>query len=204
MQLLYSPTSPYARKVRMVLIELGLDREVQQIACDPMGEAAKLAELVAANPLGKVPVLILTDGLGVFDSRVICDHLDRLAPSRGLIPIAGAHRDRVLATQALADGILDAAFSTVVERRRPPEERSASWLARWEAAIRRSVAAMRNENAGEAPRDLGEIATAVALDYLLFRLPSLDWQSTNPAMADWLAGACAWRSFGATRPPAGV
>jgi glutathione S-transferase len=199
MRLLYSPTSPYARKVRMVLIEAGLDREVQQVACNPLGEAA---ELLAANPLGKVPALILANGHGLFDSGVICDHLDRQAPERGLVPIGGSERDRVLTTQALADGVLDAAFSTVMEHRRPPEERSVSWLARWEAAILRSVAAMRQESAGELPRDLGAIATAVALDYLLFRLPSLDWHSANPAIADWFENARLWRSFGATKPPA--
>jgi glutathione S-transferase len=164
---------------------------------NPLGDAA---ELSAVNPLGKVPALVLAEGRTLFDSRVIADHLDRLAPERQLVPIGGNARDRVLTVQALADGITDAAFATVMENRRLPELRSEYWLERWQNAILRGVQALATTPVGGAPLDLGDIAVAVALDYLLFRLPTLDWQSANPPMAEWLAQAQEWPSLAATAP----
>ena len=197
MRLYFSPTSPYARKVRIVLHVLGLEADVALIATNPLGEAA---DLQAHNPLGKVPALVLGDGRVLYDSRVICEHLDRAARG-GLIPADGEARDRVLVAQALADGITDAAFALVMERRRPSSEQSAHWRERWQSAISRGVAAITVPSCTDAPADLGAIATAVALDYLDFRLPDIDWRAANPAAGAWHADAVRWPAMVATAHP---
>ena len=197
MQLFYSPTSPYARKVRIVLQLLELERDVELVATNPLGDAT---ELQARNPLGKVPALVLADGRALYDSRVICEHLDREAMG-GLIPADGESRDGVLVAQALADGITDAAFALVMERRRPSSEQSAHWCERWQSAILRGVAAIAVPGTTDAPTDLGDIATAVALDYLDFRLPDIEWRAAYAAAGRWQADAVRWPAMVATAPP---
>ena len=197
MQLFYSPTSPYARKVRIVLHLLGLEQGVDLVTTNPLGEAAALQ---ARNPLGKVPALVLADWRTLYDSRVICEHLDRAAKG-GLIPADGEARDHVLVAQALADGITDAAFALVMERRRPAAGQSVHWCERWQSAILRGVAAITAPSHTHAPTDLGGIATAVALDYIDFRLPGIDWRAANPAAGAWHSDAARWPAMVATAPP---
>ena len=123
MQLYYAPTSPFSRKVRVILRELGLEKQISEILIDPWTDEA----LRAHNPLSKVPTLILEDGMAVFESAVICDYLDQLAKSRGIsegvIPESGPGRLSALKWQGLADGMMAATgrlylrsllFSTVV------------------------------------------------------------------------------------------
>ena len=142
MRLFYAGTSPYARKVRVVIAEKGLEAQVDGHLCSPFDD---VPELKAVNPLNKVPCLALDDGTALYDSAVIVEYLDSLDSATRLIPGDGAARWTVLRQQALGDGILDAAFNTVVESRRPEAQQSPSWNERWRSAIDRSLAAMDGE-----------------------------------------------------------
>ena len=199
MQLLASPTSPYARKVRVVAIEKGMADRVLIENTNPWPDPARVA---AFNPLGRVPVLVLDGGAALYDSPVICEYLDALGDGPALLPARGAARWRVLKRQALADGILDTAVAMVLERRRPAAEQSAATLARAAEALRRSVAALPPEL--EAPAgsfDLGQIALAVAVGYLEFRLADLALLEAERTVADWWRSVGARPSLVATRPP---
>ncbi|HUO79088.1 MAG TPA: glutathione S-transferase N-terminal domain-containing protein [Steroidobacteraceae bacterium] len=199
MKLYHSPTSPYVRKVRVVAIEKGLADRIELVDAVPWPDPAAVA---AVNPLGKVPALLTDDGVALYDSPVICEYLDVLVPAAPLIPRSGAGRWQVLRCQALCDGILDAAVGIVLERRRPPAERSQASLDRAAEAIRRSVGALGPElrPAGTA-FDLGQISIAVALGYLEFRLADLELGVTRPVIRDWWAATRERPSLVATRPP---
>ena len=196
MKLYYSSTSPYVRKVRIAAIEKGVADRIELVVANPWPDPAAV---VGVNPLGKVPVLIGADGLVVYDSPVICEYLDSLAHSPRLIPAAGAERWRVLCTQALADGILDAAVSIVLERRRPEAERSTLSQKRATEAIRRGVQALgAGVGTPDKAPDLGAIATGVALGYLEFRLPEVDFLAGHATFRDWWTTLAARPSFVAT------
>jgi glutathione S-transferase len=199
MELLHSPTSPYARKVRIVVREKGLQSLVTEIIRLP---ADKQPQLLAANPLGKVPALILDDGSTLFDSPVICEYLDQLAPGLQLIP-SGRARWPVLRAQALADGVLDVAVAAVLESRRSPERQSASMLAHWHEQMLSAVRHMHEELASlESELTVGHIALAAALAYLDFRHPDLQWRTVaGHALADWYAGFAERPSMQQTAPP---
>lgn len=193
MKLLTSDTSPYGRKVRIAIVEKGLEGEVALVAQGPFD--ADVGALRAANPLGKIPALVLDDGQSLYDSRVICEYLDEVGQGPRLLPPGPARFD-TLRRQALADGVMDAAFNLVMERRRPDVQRAPEWMARWDANIVRGVAAME----ARATFDLGAIATAAALGYLEFRLPEIAWREQAPAMAAWWDGVRGRASVRGTAP----
>jgi glutathione S-transferase len=198
MQIHYSPTSPYARKVRAVAIEKQIDSQIEWIAVDPfVGDAA----LDARNPLGKVPVLMLENGRCLFDSRVICEYLDAIGQTNRLLPENPIARSEVATRQALADGVMDAAFMTVMERRRPSQERSQMWLARWSAAIRRALLVMDHAERPADRFDLGDLACAVSLGYLDFRLPEQGWRAEAPSLAVWHTTVAGRPSLMRSAPP---
>ena len=200
MKLYFANTSPYARKTRIALRELGLLDRVEEIFQNPFEESPQLA---AANPLRKVPCLVTDDGAALFDSPVICAYLASLAPSIGLIP-DGDRRWQVLTGEALADGILDAAFALVMERRRPEGERSATWMTRWQDAIGRAVAAAEAMPAPfEGPASVAQIALGAALGYLDFRLHDLNWREAAPGLELWYSDFAERPAMLATRPPVG-
>ena len=186
MKLLYSPASPYARKVLVLAHETGLiDRiAVTAATASPTGSAAEVA---AHNPLGKIPALVLEDGTALYDSRVICEYLDGLSDGPHLFP-AGAARWDALTRQALADGLLDAALLTRYERVLRPEERR--WDA-WDAGqIGKITAALDRFEAlaADLPAlDIGTVAMACALGYLDLRFSDLAWRNGRPALAAWFA-----------------
>lgn len=199
MKLHYSVTSPYARKVRVVIIEHEMEDEVELVKANSMAEGAP--EIIH-NPLSKIPSLILGDGYALYDSPVICEYLDHEAGGKWLLPKEGSRRWTVLRAQALGDGILDAALGLVMESRRPEEERSAMWQERWTGAIHRGVDQIAEEIAEDAKAfDLGRITYVCALGYLDFRLPDLDWRAPHPELADWYDEISARESFARTRPP---
>lgn len=198
MKLIYSLTSPYARKVRILVIEKGLDAAIEHVIASPLAQPEKV---IPANPLGKIPVL-LTDVGAIYDSPVICEYLDNLAGDP-LLPASGANRWTILRVQALADGIMDAAFSIVMEQLRPEPERSSAWRERWRAAILRATADANRDFPRLVDRfDLGQIAMAAALGYLAFRLPDIGWQTDSPSLATWWDETCQRASVLETMPPA--
>ena len=197
MKLLYSPTSPYARKVRIVAIEKGLADRVEIVGVDVLGKPDMVR---GDNPLAKIPTLVRDDGAALFDSPVICEYLDTLAPTPKLIP-EGAARFDVLMRQALADGAMDAAFNLVMERRRPEAQRSEEWTTRWTNAITGALTTLDAELPAAPAFDLGWIAALAAGDYVEFRLADLGLAAKTPKLTAWRAQMAARASVGETAPP---
>ena len=197
MRLYFSPTSPYARKARIVAREKGLTAAVTEVAVNPHTDPD---ELIALNPLGRVPTLVLDNGRTLYDSPVICGYLDDLGGGRRL------HRDGPGRWEegrrlALADGILDSAIDIVLDSRRPEDKRDPGHAARRQAAIRRALDALEAEAAGlsaESPH-MVEIATACVLGYLDLRQPVEDWRPDHPGLSAWFAAVDARPAFAATR-----
>lgn len=183
MKLFYSPTSPYARKVRMLAIEKGLDAAIETVMQDV---SKPTPELLAANPLGKVPALLLDNGEAMFDSPVICRYLDSLAEP-ALIPHNGWQQWEVLRWEAIADGMTDAAYNLVMEQRaRPEHERSPATMARWAVEITRTLQHIETQlDTLGKEINLAHLALGAAVGYLDFRLPQLLQASTCPQIIDW-------------------
>ena len=204
MRLLSSPTSPYARKVRMTLIEKGLADQVTVDAAVPLGTAEEAAAVRRVNPLAKIPALVLDTGEALYDSPVICEYLDSLGTGPTLLPAAGPARWTALRRQALGDGVADAAFNIVMEHRRPEAQRSTEWLDRWARAVHGAADALEQELAhGALGFDLGAIALSAAFGYVDFRLPQIDWRAGRPRLTEAFAELAARPSFVATAPPKG-
>lgn len=182
-KLYVSPTSPYARKVHLAGLEKGLGDRLEVIHINPL--EADLSE-IAGNPLGKVPALICEDGTALFDSPLIAEYLDTLTSEPILHPKGGEKRWSTLKAQALGDGILDAAFNSVMEKRRPESEQSSYWLGRWRSVIDRGLVAMSldlEKDFGDF--DIGRITYAAVLGYLDLRFADLDWRRAYPVLGDW-------------------
>ncbi|HRH88176.1 MAG TPA: glutathione S-transferase N-terminal domain-containing protein [Rubrivivax sp.] len=204
MKLIGSLTSPYVRKVRIVMAEKKLD--FQLVLEDPWAAD----EVLKSNPLGKVPCLVMEGGEAVFDSRVIVEYLDTLSPVGKLIPASGRERVEVRTWEALADGIVDAAILARMERTWPGRseaQRSQAWIDRQTSRITTALAAMA-KGLGDKPYCMGvhltlaDIAVGCALGYLAFRFPAIAWREAHPNLAR-LADKLATRaSFIDTQPPA--
>ena len=199
MKLFYSPTSPYVRKVSVIVELTGQGAEIERVS--PDFSPIKMApELMAMNPLGKIPVLVLDDGLVLYDSTVICQYLDDLAGS-GLYPRAGKLRWLVLRAEALADGLLDAAVLIRYETAlRPADKQWSEWRDGQLRKVTHALAEMEAE-VGERPKfDAGHSATVVALGYLRLRMPDLGWEQRHPKLAAWFAEMDERPEFRSTRP----
>ena len=192
MKLLASPTSPYARKLRVIAHELGISLPMEDTA--PMTDPASL---LAANPLGKVPALVLDDGNAIIDSPVIAAFLLASVPGQKLLPQSGHAHWQGRTTEALADGVLDAAI--ILRFNMAQGITSGPWVDRQYRAIERALSVMNTRVEGS---DFGDICIAVACDYLSFRFPDLDWRGHNPALVELADRLLATTAFEATRPPA--
>jgi glutathione S-transferase len=185
MRLIGTLTSPYVRKVRIVLAEKKLDYKF-----DLQNPWATDTQVPVANPLGKVPCLVMEGGEALFDSRVIVEYVDTLSPVGRLIPDKGRERAEVRTWEALADGVLDAAVLARMEatwEHRADAARCQAWIDRQLTAIHRSLAAM-SAALGERPwcvgahLSLADIAVGVALGYLDFRFPDVAWRAEHPVL----------------------
>ena len=183
MKLIGSTSSPYVRKVRVVMAEKKLD---YTFVLDDVWTAASTVS--SANPLGKVPCLVMEGGEALFDSRVIVEYLDTLSPVGKLIPAMGRERAEIKTWEALADGLLDAAVSARLEAHwdgRTKAQRSQAWIDRQMTKIHGALRAM-SQGLGEKPYcsgihlSLADIAVGCALGYLDFRFPELDWRAEYP------------------------
>ncbi len=202
LKLITSQTSPYARKVRIALLEKKI--ECEMVEASPWTPDTPVP---GHNPLGKVPVLLLDDGTAVYDSRVIVEYLDATSPVSRLIPEPSRQRIVVRRWEALADGICDAAAAIVLERKRPARQQSKEWIERQQAKIERGL--------GEFARDLNDkpwcngegysladIATGCALGYLDLRHPAIDWRGEYSNLAKLAEKLGKRASFIDTVPPA--
>ncbi len=192
-----SPASPFGRKVRIGAAILGLSERIEVTATDTADPSDSLRR---QNPLGKIPVLILDDGQALFDSRVILEYLDWLAGSGALFPRDPEQRFKALKSQALGDGIMDAAILQVYEQRfREPEMRLAKWVDHQAGKVSRALAALDANPPEPMERHVGAIALACALGYLDLRFEGL-WRADCPRLVAWLDGfAAAVPAFEATR-----
>ncbi|HZR37666.1 MAG TPA: glutathione S-transferase N-terminal domain-containing protein [Nevskia sp.] len=202
MKLYLSLTSPYARKVRMVVRELGLVDLVQEAVVDPWNAGA---DFLAANPLSKVPTLVTDKGEALPDSKLIVEYL--LTRGRGLATLPrGAQRWALLRRQQLAEGIIDAAVAMRLEQAmRPPEFAYQGWLDRQVGSINRALDALdldAGELLHEGPVRMVEIAVGAALGYLDFRQPQLQWRHGRERLASWYFSFAQRPSMQATQPPA--
>ena len=201
MKLIASPTSPFSRKVRIVLAEKRIDYD---FVVDHPGDAA--THVPEYNPLGKIPVLVFDDETTLFDSRVIVEHLDNASPVARLIPDDTRHRIQVRRWEALADGCTDAAVLIVMEKRRPAGKQSGEWIARQQGKIDRALKAM-SEELGTRPwcsgdlYNLSDIAVGCALGFLDLRLPDLNWRRLYPNLAKLFEKLLQRAPFKDTAPP---
>ncbi len=199
MKLVSSPASPFVRKVRVLLRETGLDASVEEldVATTPYATAP---EVIAANPVGKIPALIRPDGASLYDSRVITRYLDSLAGA-GLYPEAAIWE--VLTLEATGDAIMECAVSITYEGRlRPAEKQSDEWReAQW-AKIARSLNALESVWLShlQGPLNAGQISVACALAYLDFRHDARNWRAGRAVLADWFEGFAQRPSMQATAP----
>lgn len=183
MKLIGSTTSPYVRKVRVVMAEKKLD--YQFVTENVWAADTRIGE---SNPLGKVPCLVMEGAEALFDSRVIVEYLDTLSPVGKLIPGLGRERAEVKTWEALADGILDAALVARMEATwdgRRDSERSQAWIDRHIGKIHASLKAMAKGLADKPfcsgiHLSLADIAVGCALGYLDFRFPQIGWRAEYP------------------------
>lgn len=203
MKLIGSLTSPYVRKVRVVMAEKKLD--FQLVLEDPWNADV----VIKSNPLGKVPCLVMEGGEAVFDSRVIVEYLDALSPVGKLIPPPGRERIEVRTWEALSDGVLDALISARLESTwggRQEGERSQAWIDRQMRAVNASLKAM-SQGLGEKPWcsgihfTLADVSVGCALGYLDFRFPQIDWRGAYPNLAKLSDKLATRPSFVDTVPP---
>ncbi len=192
MKLVVATPSPFARKARIALLEKQLPHEV--LVQNPWQTR------IEANPLGKVPALILDDGRVMHDSSVILEYLETLAAPPALIPADPALRVTHKQIEALADGICDAVVLIVIERARPADKQSADWIARQAAKIPAALACLEKEMEACGAFGLAHVAAGCALGYLDLRYPELDWRASHPGLKALAARLGERASFAATVP----
>jgi glutathione S-transferase len=204
MKLIGSLSSPYVRKVRVVMAEKKLD--YQFVPANPWEPQSAVT---GANPLGKVPCLVMEGGEAVFDSRVIVEYLDTLSPVGKLIPAPGRERAEVKTWEALADGVLDAGVLARLEaggfEGRSETERSQAWIDRQFGKMNEGIRAIA-QGLGEKPFcsgihfSLADVAVGCALGWIEFRFPQIGWRTEHPNLAR-LADKLALRpSFAESKP----
>lgn len=183
MKLVISPTSPFARKTRIAMME-------KKIECETLIDIPWEAQTSVPkyNPLGKIPVLILDDETTLFDSRVIVEYFDSMSPVAKLIPENGRPRIAVKRWEALADGISDAAATIFVERKRPSERQDSGWIARQQGKIERGLAALAEDlgdktSCTDDAYNLADIAVGCTLGYLELRFAEINWRRQYPNLS---------------------
>ncbi len=198
MKLFLSPTSPFARKVKVALMEKNLIREVEEIRVDPWSSPA---ELVQANPLCQVPTLVTDEGLALANSDSILAWLEHHTPQPALLPSGDPERGHAMAIAAQAQGLMQYTVDIVLERRRPTAQRSVTFTDRRMAAIMRVVTALGGEWMPIPGFGIDGIGVACALGYLDLRLPEYPWREVSPELARWYAGVVSRPSLKASAPP---
>jgi glutathione S-transferase len=184
--------------VRVCALEKGIAHEF--VVASPMTGSAVVQ---AANPLGKVPVLVRADGSRLIDSPLIAAHLDGLAAAPRLIPADEAQREATQQIESVADGVLDAALLVRVESLRPATQHNQEWVSWQLGKVDRGLAYLnalltgREKFVGSA-LTLADIAVACCVGYLEFRFPEREWGTRYPKLAAHLDGLSARASFAAT------
>lgn len=192
MELFLNATSPYARVVRIVVLEKGLQDAVTLRCCDPWADDAPL---LAVNPVGRVPALVTDEGVTLSESLLIAQFLDSVGNGDPLLP--PSRLSATLHLAGLGQGVMDAAFTTVIARKHQGNEADDTVLGRrWRRAIERTLDQLERE-VSDIPSSplLGDIIVTVALDYLSFRLPDLDWSRSCSQLREWCDHVARRESF---------
>ncbi|MHC6227410.1 glutathione S-transferase N-terminal domain-containing protein [Pseudomonas sp. X10] len=201
MQLIHAPSSPFARKVRVLAYETGLLSRLELLDTAVLPTTLN-AQVNALNPLGKVPVLLTDDSEALFDSRVICEYLDNLHDQPRLYPADAPTRWRTLRLAALADGLMEAALLIRYERAvRPADQQWDAWIEGQIGKVQRALLALEAQvNDLQGTLDIAQITVACALGYLDFRFAELDWRREAPALTTFQAMFAARESMRLTVP----
>jgi glutathione S-transferase len=199
MKLVGSRTSPYVRKVRVILAE-------RAIACDFVEESAWTATTTVPryNPLNKVPALVLDDGESIYDSVVISEYLDAISGNT-FIPADPVQRAKVRRGEALGDGVADAGITAFTERKREASRQDTAWIARQMDKVDAGIEAIARELGGRPflggeKMNLADIACGCALFWVGFRMPELGWRDAKPNLKTWAERLEIRPSFDGTRP----
>jgi glutathione S-transferase len=197
-KLFWSSRSPFVRKVMVAAHEVGI---ADRIRTERVVVAANKpnADVMAVNPLNKIPTLVLDDGTALYDSRVICEYLDTLHEGPKLFPADTGARWTALRRQALGDGQMEVIVLRLGEQARPREAQSATHLATYRRKIARTLDSLETEAEGLAgPISIGHIAIGCALAHLDFRFAADDWRSGRAKLAAWYDGFARRPSMQAT------
>ncbi|PPC86180.1 MAG: glutathione S-transferase [Methylotenera sp.] len=200
MKLLYTPNSPYARKVRIVALEKHIDIELQEVVLADADCPVK-----NYNPLGKVPVLVLDDNDSVYDSKVIVEYLDNRAPGTHLIPIDNTNKIAVRRWEALADGVCDAAIAAMLEARRDEAQQSQANIDKQLAKVVLGLEVLnlditKKKWCVNETFSVADIALGCTLGYLDLRFKTLQWQDKFPNLAKHYSVLVKRPSFKQTMP----
>ncbi len=183
MKLIGSHTSPFVRKVRVVLAEKKMEYEL--VIDSPWQNDSQVPSF---NPLGKIPVLMIDGDTPLFDSRVIVEHIDNVTPNNKLLPAPNRERTEVKRWEALSDGLCDAAVAVILEAKRAKKEQSTDLIKRQHEKVTRALAFMEIQ-LGDKPYCMGthfslaDITVGIALGYLSFRFPEINWQESHPNLS---------------------
>lgn len=199
MKLYGSDTSPYVRKVRVVIAEKKIDCE--WILERPADSGGRFREL---NPLGKIPVLETDDGNVIYDSPVIAEYLDSLSAPQ-LIPASGKARWQVQTLHALGDGMMDATVARMLEQRKPEDKQTVTVVSKQEGKVADALFSLNgvvaiNKFLVDDSFSMADVAIGTALSYIDFRYAH-NWRSQYPALAEWAESIFSRSSFISTLPP---
>ncbi len=200
MKLIGSNSSPYVRKVRIVLADKKLDCEF--ILEDVWSAQSTIQK---HNPLGKVPCLIVDDKESLYDSRVLTEYLDTLSPVSRLIPQTGRERAHIKCLEALCDGTNDALIAVRLERQRPITQQNPDWISRQLGKVTAALIELSN-TLGEQSffagvnYSLADISAGCLLGYLEFRFPEIDWRGAHPNLETFYKKMMARQAFIDTTP----
>lgn len=200
MKLRLAYASPFARKVTILVREAGLTDKIEEVET-PVNPVSPNAALSAANPLVKIPTLLLDDGTALYDSRVICEYLDEMA-GRRFFPQSGPARYAALCLQSLCDGILDAAVLTRYETAvRPQNLQWADWVAGQKRKVMGGIDALEQAATGWGDTfQIGQISAACVAGYLDFRFADWKWRDGRPQLDAWFRRVSERPSMKATLP----
>jgi glutathione S-transferase len=185
MKLYWSSRSPFVRKVMVTAHELGLAGRIRTDRV-LVSAVAPNADVMAVNPLNKIPTLILDDGTALYDSRVICEYLDTLHAGPKLFPAGASARWAALRRQALGDGLMEVIVLRLGEQNRPPATQSEKHLSAYRLKVATTLDHLESEADSLAgPLGIGHIAVACALAHLDFRFAADNWRAGRPTLAQW-------------------
>jgi glutathione S-transferase len=204
MKLIFHPASPYSRKARVTAYEAGLWDELDFEQTGFISPVEPNSTVIQANPLGKIPTLILDDGTCLADSRVICEYFDSLQDGLKLFPEDKNERFKALTLQALGDGLLDASvlirYETLI---RPENLKWSEWTNAQDSRVSRVLDHFNTQcDEFKDKFNIGTITIAVCLGYLDFRFPDNDWRDGRDNLSNWFKESSNRESMKATIPSA--